>query len=91
MKWKKWINAWYAFEMKWCHLGPCFCEDKQGHPDRNEIICGTSSSFERMDPCSQDEGCIGPNTPDKAQLFSRTKFCSKGAFEVFAIQTRDKW
>ena len=61
------------------YLGPCYCKDKQGRQDDNEIMCVTDRNFEQVDRCKDDEGCIGPDSPDKAKLFSKTNFCSKGA------------
>ena len=59
-------------------LGPCYCKDKRGEPDRNGIMCITNRIFERLDPCQEDEWCIGPKTPDQAEQFSSKTFCAKG-------------
>ena len=69
-------------QMKPSHLGHCYCKYKHGYPERNEIMCITDNNFEQLDLCREDEGCVGPKTPDDAKLFSRNKFCSKGGLNV---------
>ena len=64
--------------MKMYLLGPCYCKDKQGHPDRNEILCIGKTNIEQLDPCNEKEWCVGPKAPDIARVFSRTDFCSEG-------------
>ena len=63
-------------------LGPCYCEDKNGNPGNNEIICIKNEDFERHDICHGDEGCIGPKRRNDAKLFLRSNFCSKGELNV---------
>lgn len=68
--------------MKSYLLGACYCKDKQGEPDRNDIMCLTNMNFETVDFCLEDEWCIGPKTHDKAKLFSRENFCAKGGYKI---------
>ena len=70
------------FEMKLCLLGPCYCRDKQGQPERNEIMCITKTNFVPLDLCNDNEWCVGPKSPDRAQIFSKTDFCSEGELEA---------
>ena len=65
-------------QIKYDLLGPCYCKDKQGEPDKNDIMCIRDTVWERLDPCHYDQWCIGPNTRNKAQMFSEKNFCSEG-------------
>ena len=68
-----------------CLLGSCYCKDKQGKPNSNEIMCATDTKLEQLDRCQDDESCIGPNSSVEAKLFSKRNFCSKGALKHFTI------
>ena len=73
--------------LKLCLLGACYCKHKQGYPNMNEIMCNTNKTFEQLDPCHQNEACVGPKTPDKAKVFSTADFCSKGALRVLLYKS----
>ena len=59
-------------------LGHCYCKHREGDPRSNEIMCIENEAFEQLDPCNEDEWCIGPKTQNESESFSSTKFCSKG-------------
>ena len=53
-------------------------------------MCITEEGFEQLDPCYEDDGCIGPKRPNDAQLFSKQNFCSKGAVKLLYYRTNIK-
>ena len=63
-------------------LGRCYCKHKQGHPDRNEVMCSTNGNFKQLDLCNEGEGCIGPKTPEKAKSFLSADFCLYGRLKT---------
>ena len=67
-------------------IGFCYCENPTGEPDKNGLICISEGKTERFAFCHDDEGCIGPTTPNAAQLFSRKIFCSKGEIKRMQIK-----
>ena len=45
--------------------------------NKNGLICMDGEGTEKLDLCDEYEICVGPSTPDNAQLFSRSIFCTK--------------
>ena len=61
-----------------CIIGGCYCQDAGFVSERNDLICMDGEDNQNLDPCEDDEICVGPTTPDDAQLFSSSIFCTKG-------------
>ena len=52
-------------------------------------MCKAGNTFEQLDLCPEEEYCVGPLTPDTAELFSRSTFCSKGTSNTKYLISKD--
>ena len=55
----------------------CFCENKNGFPEKNNILCENNGHFKRHTECKSDEWCVGPTKVVDA-TYSIESLCVKG-------------
>ena len=59
----------------------CYCKNKNGGPEQNELICENDGYFNSSDTCGIGEWCTGPDKEEYATN-SRNLLCTKGVISL---------